>query len=59
LNSWCGHFLPASLTKAPPVAVQALVIKLQSAEPEQLRQDLIAAVNTAMNKGWVLLLFII
>jgi hypothetical protein len=32
------------------------MIKLKDTEPEQLRQDVIAAVNTAMNQGWVLLL---
>jgi hypothetical protein len=38
-----------------PAAVQALVIKLEASEPEQLRQDVIAAVNMVMNQGWVLL----
>jgi hypothetical protein len=29
------------------------VIKLMDTEPDQLRQDVIAAVNNAMNQGWV------
>jgi hypothetical protein len=32
-------------------AVQAVVIKLESSEPEQLRQDMIAAVNRTLNQG--------
>jgi hypothetical protein len=36
------------------VADAKVVIKLESNEPEHLRQDLITAVNKAMNQGWVL-----
>jgi hypothetical protein len=36
------------------LAPTQVIIKLENAEPEQLSQDLITAVNKAMNEEWVL-----
>jgi hypothetical protein len=49
-NACHGSSLPL-----PRAAVQ-VVIKLEDAEPQQLRSDVLTAVTTAMNQGWVLLL---